>query len=259
MGDEVILHFADFTKLKHLELELLKKIEELEISNQNLEAFAHAASHDLKEPVRKIQIFAGRLRSALKKSQTPLNLEPLDKIENAAERMGHLIDDLLLYSEFHIIPLQKEPVDLNERLNQVIDDFEIYIQEKNASIQIGPLPIVPGYARQLQQMFQNLIGNALKYNRPDEPPHIVISARPHQENGKLHHIIEVADNGIGFDQQYAERIFQMFARLHGNGTYTGSGIGLSIVKKVVDNHEGHIEVASTLGQGSTFKVYLPAE
>ncbi len=166
MGDDIILHFADFTKVKYLELELLKKITELESSNQSLGAFAHAASHDLKEPVRKIQIFAGRLKTQLGDQATDSNLAILDKITTASQRMANLIDDLLLFSQVSTAPVQKELVDLNECISEVLDELEVGIQETNASIVISHLPIVTGYKRQLHQMFLNLIGNALKYRNP---------------------------------------------------------------------------------------------
>lgn len=259
MGDEVILHFTDFTKLKYLELELLKKINELEISNQNLEAFAHAASHDLKEPVRKIQIFTDRLRMHLNDRLSERDRIMFDKIESVSQRMGELIEDLLLYSQFSLVPLNKEPVDLNENINQVIDDLEVSIQETNATIIVDALPIVIGYKRQLHQMFQNLISNSLKYHNPALPLRIHISSQLMNENGIQYHVIEVRDNGVGFEQEFAEKIFQLFTRLHGNSTHMGSGVGLSTVKKVVDNHKGSIKAESSPGNGALFSVFLPFE
>jgi len=257
MGNEIILHFADFTKLKYLELELLKKITELESSNQNLEAFAHAASHDLKEPVRKIQIFTDRLRTQLLDQLTERDLAVLNKIFSASQRMGHLIDDLLLYSQFSLAPLEKELVDLNENIQQVMEDLEVSIQEINASIILSELPTVSGYKRQLNQMFQNLISNALKYHNPVVPLQIHISSGSISENGIKYHLIEVRDNGMGFEQQFADKIFQLFTRLHGSETHAGSGVGLSTVKKVVDNHRGIIKAESQPGSGASFRVLLP--
>jgi signal transduction histidine kinase len=258
MGQEVILHFADFTKLKHLEFELLKKIAELENSNQNLEAFAHAASHDLKEPVRKIQIFADRLRTQLLNHLSERDLEMFSKIATASHRMSQLIDDLLLYSQFSAVPIEKELVDLNENIHHVLEDLDISIQEIQASIVLNDMPIVSGYKRQLHQLFQNLISNSLKYHNPTVPLRIDISSQPSSENGKEYHLIEVRDNGIGFEQQFADHIFQLFTRLHGGNSSKGSGVGLSTVKKVVDNHNGFIKVESRPGVGSSFSVLLPA-
>ena len=141
----------------------------------------------------------------------------------------------------------------------MLDDLELDILEKNALIRVGPLPVVKGYRRQLQQLFQNLVSNALKYTRPGISPVINISADTAVETEKPYHVIAVSDEGIGFEQQYADKIFQMFSRLHGRSEYSGTGVGLSIAKKVVENHKGFIRVQSEPGRGSTFTVYLPAE
>jgi signal transduction histidine kinase len=192
------------------------------------------------------------------------------RMESGAERMAQLVEDLLQYSKLSTNTSQLEEVDLKERLQQVLTDLEVQIEEKSAMITIGPLPVVQGYGRQLQQLFQNLVSNALKYSQPEVPPQIHISAgtvaakdvpRPlsEQQQRVLYHLLEVRDNGIGFEQQYAERIFQMFQRLHGRSEYAGTGVGLSIARKVVDNHGGFIMAESEPGKGSTFKVYLPVE
>ena len=257
MGDEVILHFADYTKLKYLEFELLNKITELENSNQNLEAFAHAASHDLKEPVRKIQMFANILQGQLGDKLSEQNRMTFSKIISAAERMGKLIDDLLQYSQFSLLPPLMEPVDLNENVRQVIEDLEVRIQESNASLILKELPVINGYKRQLYQMFQNLISNSLKYRDPATPLNIEISAAPCTENGINYHQLEVRDNGLGFEQQFAENIFQLFTRLQHTSMQAGSGIGLSTVKRVVDNHKGIVRAESQPGNGALFKIFLP--
>ena len=180
--------------------------------------------------------------------------------------MGALIDDLLLYSHISQRPVEMEEVDLEQKLSKVLEDLELDIQEKNAIISIGALPKVKGYRRQLQQLFQNLVGNALKYSKPGVAPLITVHASivPGDEpsigqNGSRtkYHLIEVTDNGIGFDPAESERIFQMFQRLHGNAEYRGTGVGLSIVKKVAENHNGKIEAEGRPGEGATFKVYLP--
>ncbi|GGM96718.1 hypothetical protein GCM10010967_33040 [Dyadobacter beijingensis] len=256
MGDEVILHFADYTKLKYLEFELLRKIAELENSNENLEAFAHAASHDLKEPVRKIQMFANVLQAQLGDKLSEQNQAMFHKITAAAKRMGKLIDDLLLYSQFSLVPPAKESVDLNDTVRQVAEDLEVTIQEHGASLVLADLPVVNGYGRQLYQMFQNLIGNSLKYRDPAVPPVIEISATRTTDNGRRFHQILVRDNGIGFEQQFAENIFQLFTRLQSSGS--GSGIGLSTVKRVVDNHLGMIHAESQPARGALFRICLPA-
>lgn len=231
---------------------------ELKRSNQNLEEFAHAASHDLKEPIRKIHFFTHQLKEQLSTRVTEGEVKSFNRIENATQRMGNLIDDLLLYSHVSQRPQDMETIDLNEKIKRVLEDLELDVQEKGAVVRVGQLPSVQGYTRQLQQLFQNLISNALKYARKDVPPQIDITASTSDEGGKTYHVLSVKDNGIGFEHQYADKIFQMFTRLHGKAEYSGTGVGLSIVKKVVENHNGMIRVESELEQGSTFSVYLPA-
>ncbi len=258
LGDEVVVHFTDFTKLKHLQLELIKKIEELERSNKNLEEFAHAASHDLKAPLRKIQIFTTQVKDALNVHLKDNELAVFKKIEDATSRMGSLIDDIMKYAHVNHEPMEKEVVDLKEKLKQVLDDLEIEIQQKKAIVKVQDLPQVMGYSRQLQQLFQNLISNSLKYSKANVPPEIQIFADQTEEDGSKYVVIEVKDNGIGFDPKFKHEIFQMFTRLHGKDQYSGNGIGLSIVQKIIQNHRGRIRTESVVGKGSTFKIYLPA-
>jgi light-regulated signal transduction histidine kinase (bacteriophytochrome) len=260
MDDDHLIHiFTDVTPIKEAQLQLERTVEELRRSNRNLEEFAYAASHDLKEPIRKIYFFTNQLKDQLSNRLAEGEERSLSRIENASQRMGNLVDDLLIYSHVSQQPHEKESVDLNEKIQRVLEDLELDIKEKKANIHVGNLPTVGGYRRQLQQLFQNLISNALKYSKRNIPPLIDITACQVRENNKLYHRIEVKDNGIGFEQQYADKIFQMFTRLHGKAEYSGTGVGLSIVKKVVENHKGSIRVESTLGQGSTFTVLLPAE
>lgn len=238
--------------------ETLQKINsELQRSNQNLEEFAHAASHDLKEPVRKIHFFTSMLKDELTAQLSDSQARAFARIENASQRMGNLIDDLLLYSHVSHRPHETESVDLNLKVRNALEDLELDIAEKKAVINIEKLPVVKGYRRQLQQLFQNLISNALKYSKQDVAPHIEVKAREVSENGKRYHLVEVKDNGIGFEREYSNKIFQMFTRLHGKDEYSGTGVGLSIVKKVVENHNGFIRVESELGEGSVFQIYLP--
>jgi PAS domain S-box-containing protein len=238
--------------------ETLQQInKELQRSNSNLEEFAHAASHDLKEPVRKIHYFTNQLKDQLSTHLGEAEIRSFNRIENAVKRMGNLIDDLLLYSHVSQRPHETENINLNQKVQGVLEDLELDIQEKKAVIHVEKLPIVNGYRRQLQQLFQNLISNALKYSKRDVPPHITISASKVIENEKAYYLIAVKDNGIGFAPEYAGKIFQMFTRLHGKGEYSGTGVGLSIAKKVVDNHNGFIKAISQPGEGSTFEIYLP--
>lgn len=259
LGDEVVVHFTDFTKMKQLQLELLKKIEELERSNRQLEEFAHVASHDLKEPIRKIQVFTSRLKDILRFQLEERDILAFEKIELATRRMSLLVDDLLLYSHVSQHIPAKEEVDLNETLQSVLEDLELDIQERNAMIRVENLSVVQGYRRQLQQLFQNLLSNSLKYSQKGTPVQIQIRSELVTRRGKKFQLIQLQDNGIGFEQQYAEKIFQLFTRLHGKSEYSGTGVGLSIVKKVVENHQGDISVESKPGEGTRFKVLLPIE
>lgn len=249
--------------------ELENKNRELQRSNENLEEFAHAASHDLKQPIRKIMFFADRLKDQLSDRLNDDERSTFSRILNASQRMGALIDDLLLYSHVSQVPLEKDEVDLNEKVQRVLEDLELEIQQKNAVVTLQELPTVRGYKRQLQQLFQNLIGNALKYSKPGEQPKIDIRSTivGSVDNGttvdttdhfKSFYRIDIQDNGIGFEPSESERIFQLFQRLHGNAEYQGTGVGLSIAQKVARNHHGKIVAESKPGAGSRFSIYLPA-
>lgn len=250
-------------------IELQNKNTELERSNRKLEEFAHAASHDLKEPIRKVHFFTNKLKDELSDRLTEIEKATFQRIEISTQRMGLLVDDLLQYSHVSYVASQhKEWIDLNDKLSKVLDDLELDIKQKDAVIEVRALPSVLGYRRQLQQLFQNLISNALKYSRQNIRPHIIIDAQkmdkkdipaklPQNGNADYYHLITVSDNGIGFEQEYAERIFQMFQRLHGKGDYSGTGVGLAIALKVAENHDGTIIAESTPGKGSDFKIFLP--
>jgi signal transduction histidine kinase len=268
VSDEVLITFTDYTALKEAQLQLEKSVEDLQRSNANLEEFAYAASHDLKEPVRKVHFFTDRLRNQYSTSLSAEGIQILDRLQLAAERMRLLIDNLLEYSHVGLKPSLTEEVDLNKKLQLVCNDLELVIEEKQAIIHIDPLPVVKGYRRQIQQLFHNLIGNALKYNKPGIAPVIHVTYREVKGNEmpvtlgpneatKDFYLIAVQDNGIGFDQKDADRIFNVFQRLHGNAEYKGTGIGLSIARKVVQNHNGHIWADSEPDKGTTFYVLLP--
>ena len=149
-------------------------------------------------------------------------------------------------------------IDGNETVKQVLEDLDMEIAHNNATIKLSSLPVINGYRRQLQQLFQNLVSNAIKYNKANTPPLIEISSTTAKINRRQYHVVNVRDNGIGFEQQYADKIFQLFTRLHAKDQYSGNGIGLSIVKKIAENHQGMVEAQSTLGEGTTFKVFFPA-
>ncbi|HYH16771.1 MAG TPA: ATP-binding protein, partial [Flavisolibacter sp.] len=243
VGNEVLITFNDYSSLKNAQLQLEKSVEDLKRSNANLEEFAYAASHDLKEPIRKIHFFSDRLKTQHASSLNDEGIKILDRLQVATERMRLLVDTLLEYSHVSVRPHETEDVDLNKKLRLVCEDLELSIEEKKAVIKIDPLPVVKGHRRQLQQLFHNLIGNALKYSKSDAAPIIEVSHRivkgsdmpvtlSAADVSKDFHLIEVTDNGIGFDQQDADRIFNVFQRLHGNAEYKGTGIGLSIARKV---------------------------
>ena len=268
MGDEVLVTFTDHTHLKRLQRELELKIKELGRSNANLEEFAHAASHDLKEPLRKIRIFADRLKQSLQTRMDPIESGLFDRMDVSTERMQQLVDDLLEFSHVSQDPHRKEKVNLNERIEKVIADLELLIEEKQAKIFYNGLPEINGYKRQLEQLFLNLLSNALKYSKSDINPEIYIESTeikgsevavslPETQSNTVFYLISIKDNGIGFDQQYAERIFDMFQRLHGKSEYSGTGIGLSIARKVVENHNGYIWATSQVNEGAKFNILLP--
>lgn len=254
--EEVVLRTRELAKTNKA---LAEANRELKRSNQNLEEFAHAASHDLKEPIRKIHFFTNQLKGLLSDHLSESELRSFNRIESATQRMGSLIEDLLLYSHVSQLPHEKEDVDLNQVLQHVLEDLELDIHQKHATVSIGTLPVVRGYRRQLQQLFQNLLSNALKYSRENVPPVIDISSRRAAEPGGWSHQVRVQDNGIGIEPEYRDKIFQMFTRLHGRNEYSGTGVGLAIVKKIIENHEGYVCVESTKDRGSTFIVKIPVE
>jgi PAS domain S-box-containing protein len=241
---------------------------ELKRSNQSLEEFAYAASHDMKEPIRKIHFFTERIKSRLINALGEEDLRFFGRVEAATQRMSTLIDDLLTYSHISKEVNFQEAVDLNHTLQLVLEDMELIIEDKKAAIVVDLLPTIQGHRRQLQQLFENLIGNALKYGKPDVPPAITVISKlvtgkemglrlSSDEMDKPFHLIAIRDDGIGFAQGDAERIFNVFTRLHGMAEYKGTGIGLSIARKVVENHCGYIWAESNAGEGSTFFVLLP--
>lgn len=270
VGDELLVTFNDYTPLKKAQLELERTVVELKRSNVNLEEFAYAASHDLKEPVRKVHTFADMLRNSLGPRLTEMEVGLFQRMIQASQRMMLLVDDLLSFSQYNIVRQEKETVDLNKKLRIVMADLELLIEEKSAQIEAGPLPVVQGYKRQLQQLLHNLLINSLKYARAGVPPQISISARtvtaaaiaapvPAINSQQRYHFITITDNGIGFEQKHAEKIFGVFQRLHGRSEYAGTGIGLSIVRKVVENHGGYIWAKGEPGVGSWFFILLPVQ
>ena len=266
--NNIITIFTDVTKGQETELQQTQLIEELRRSNESLEDFSYAASHDLKEPIRKIQVFTTLLKERMQDHPNESERKLLERISNAAERMQLLVDDLLEYSHVSFNKRETEAINLNDKVSMILVDLEMVVKDKNATVEVRPLPVINGYKRQIQQLFQNLISNALKYSKPGVASHIEISSKEVKgsESGmnvgaadqeKLFYMIEVKDNGIGFNPASAEKIFGMFQRLHGNSEYSGTGIGLAIARKVVENHHGYIKAESEEGKGATFRLLLP--
>ena len=245
LKDGFLATFIDVTERKMMEEKLLK-------SNQELEQFAYIASHDLQEPLRKIKSYSELLEFKYKDQLDEKASKYLDIITSGTERMQKLIDDLLSYSRVTTKANDFEPVSLTEIVNETKEILEIQIKEHNAIINFNKLPIVNGDPRQLVQVMQNLITNAIKFKGENSP---VINISADEKNNFW--LIKVEDNGIGFDSVYAERIFIIFQRLHARNEYAGTGIGLSICKKIVERHGGKIWAKSEPGEGSVFYIKLP--
>jgi PAS domain S-box-containing protein len=269
MDEDHLIHiFTDVTSVKEAQIQLERTVEELKRSNANLEQFAYAASHDLKEPVRKITTFSNLLQADFSNKLSEKQLKLFQRMDSATERMSVLIDDLLNYSHSTKGILNIEEIDLNKKVQRVLEDLELQVQEKQAEIIVDPLPAIKGNRRQIQQLFQNLLSNALKYSKAGVRPVIHISYKftkgqetgaklEGEERNHYYHVISVRDNGIGFEQEYAEEIFNIFTRLHSRFEYAGSGVGLSIVRRVVENHKGFVYAESEPGKGSVFTIILP--
>lgn len=259
-----IKHVTD--KLVELNQSLKLKNEELERSNNELASFSYVASHDLQEPLRKIQTFSSRIIEKEFATLSSHGLEYFRRMESAAKRMQTLIDDLLTFSRTNTQPKNFREVDLNEMLKDIKAEFKETIDEKKAVIEMEKLPVANVIGFQFRQLMANLLQNALKYNKPGTPPHVkitceVVNGADVAVEKDYHHRdyyrINFKDNGIGFDRQYNGRIFELFQRLHGKSEYPGTGLGLAICKKVMLNHEGFITADAEIDKGATFSVYLP--
>jgi len=264
----------DRTRELELEIAERKQAEEklrataarLERSNRELQDFAYVASHDLQEPLRKVQAFGDRLKAACAKSLGAEGRDYLERMQAAAKRMQILIDDLLAFSRVTTKANPFEQIDLTRIAQEVLSDLEVRIQQTGGRVELGPLPALEADSLQMRQLFQNLIGNGLKFHQEGKPPVIKISGQvldgpppgtaPRGQADKFCQIT-VEDNGIGFDEKYSDRIFILFQRLHGRSAYDGTGIGLTICRKIADRHGGSITAKSTPGDGSVFVVALP--
>jgi two-component system CheB/CheR fusion protein len=279
MMDGLVTTFSDITQKKNAADLIAQNYEELktassrlqetnfrlEQSNMDLLQFASVASHDLKEPLRKIQTFGNLLYSKIEKKIEPSEKNYLDKIVNSSNRMQALIEDVLTLSKLSNTDIPFVKTDVYNVIRHIVEDLEIAIREKGTEVHISPMSVIEAVPGQMHQLFQNLISNALKFNESSKP---VIRIRecsvtrqdmdtfgiPAHEYISIH----VEDNGIGFDNRYKEKIFGIFQRLH-NNHYQGTGIGLAICKKIVDNHHGFIRAESSEGKGATFIILLPRE
>lgn len=252
---------SDLTERKAAEDELALALAEtrayaarLELLNNELQEFAFIASHDLQEPLRKVQAFSGRLRSRCEASLGEEGRDYLRRMESAAGRMSSLLSALLAYSRVSTRGKPFAPVDLGHVAREALSDLEIAIEDADAQVEIGYLPNLEVDPDQMRQLFQNLIANAIRYRSEGERP--LIRVHGSAENGMGQLLVE--DNGIGFDEKYLDRIFKPFQRLHGRSSqYEGTGMGLAICRKIVERHGGSITARSIPGKGSTFVVTLP--
>ncbi len=249
----------DITQRKRAEQTLNQQADKLARSNQELEQFAYVASHDLQEPLRKIQAFGDRLKTKCGTALGDEGADYLTRMQNAAARMQVLIQDLLSLSRVASHAKPFAPVDLTDVARVVISDLEVRITERNGRVEASGLPVVFGDRGQLSQLLQNLIGNGLKFQKPGENPLVTVTGESIVLPDGLGAAwkVTVEDNGIGFDEKYSERIFQIFQRLHGRAEYEGTGIGLAICRKIVERHGGTIAAYSSPGDGAKFVITLP--
>lgn len=255
----------DKIKANAEQLELKNK--ELEKMNAELQSFAYVSSHDLQEPLRKIQTFATRILEKEHQNLSDNGKNYFHRMQESANKMQTLIEDLLAYSRTNTTENIFKNTDLTEIINEVQNDFKEVLSEKNATIEVGNMQEAIIIPFQFRQLIQNLIGNSLKFSKPEVPAHIIITSEIKKgsdlnnellvsENMYCH--LSIADNGIGFEPQYKDRIFEVFQRLHGKAEYKGTGIGLAIVKKIVENHNGIITANGELNKGATFDIYIPS-
>ena len=272
-GNNINGILTDLTSMKANQEQLEEANRRLEQTNKTLEArnsdlqqFASVASHDLQEPLRKIQMFSNII-----KENAPVdpgkNTAYIEKIIKSADRMRTLIVDVLNYSRLSASHTSLSETDVNEVVSGLLEDFELLIREKNARIEVGPLPVIQANRGQIYQALQNLLSNALKFSARDQQPVISITAERIQEkefNSPPHQSgpwcrITFKDNGVGFDQKYAAQIFSLFERLYSKDQYEGTGIGLAITKKIIDDHQGLITATSIPNAGATFHIILPLQ
>jgi PAS domain S-box-containing protein len=261
-----VVIFKDITERKRAEEALNRKAAELARSNAELEQFAYVASHDLQEPLRKIQAFGDRLKTKCDAINLQEGRDYLERMQSAAARMQTLINDLLTFSRVISASQPFVPVDLGGIVKGVLSDLEVRIEQTKAKVEVGELPTIEADPLQMRQLFQNLIGNALKFQLPGAHPCVKIHAKilkspfgatpeedPYAEQCEL----SIEDNGIGFDERYLDKIFAVFQRLHGRNEYEGTGVGLAVCRRITDRHGGTIGAKSRPSEGAKFSITLP--
>lgn len=257
----------DISELKHAKDVLQQKNKDLENMNKELQSFAYVSSHDLQEPLRKIQTFASRILEKEYQNLSEKGKNYFNRMESAAARMQQLIQDLLAFSRVNSTERVFENYDLKQIVEDVKVELKEELQQKNAVVKANNLCQVQIIPFQFRQLMHNLIGNSLKFSKPKIAPHIYISSEKGKginfNNPKLvpeqnYCHITIKDNGIGFEKEYSDRVFEIFQRLHGKDAYSGTGIGLAIVKKIVENHNGFISAHGEVGKGATFDIYIPS-
>ena len=261
-----VVIFRDITERKRAEESISRKAAELARSNAELEQFAYVASHDLQEPLRKIQAFGGRLKAKMEGVEIQDGRDYLERMQNAAARMQNLISDLLTFSRVLSSSQPFVQIDLGNVVREVLGDLEVAIEQSKATIEFEGLPTIEGDPTQLGQLLQNLISNSIKFQPAGQAPVIRIEAQviPRPFSCVKHPTpddqvceLTVKDNGIGFDEQYLDKVFAVFQRLHGRSEYEGTGVGLAVCRRIVDRHGGTITARSKAGEGATFVVALP--
>lgn len=253
----VVTSFFDITAQRASEQTLKDLNMRLQRSNSELQDFASVASHDLQEPLRKIQAFGDRMQIKFGDTLSDEAKDYLSRMQNAASRMQKLINDILVFSRVTTKAQPYNEVDLTRIVQEVLSDLEISIEQKKAKIEVAPLPKIDADEIQMRQLFQNLISNSLKFQKSHAKPVIKIRAKVIDDAAKKACMITVSDNGIGFDTKYLYKIFSVFQRLHSQQEYHGTGVGLAVCRKIAERHGGSITADSTLGKGSTFVITLP--
>jgi light-regulated signal transduction histidine kinase (bacteriophytochrome) len=252
----IVTAIRDVTDRRDAENALRKYATRLERSNRDLEDFAFIASHDMQEPLRKVRAFGDLLKTGYRANLDERGADYIDRMVNAAVRMQHMLDSLLAYSRVTTRGLPFQPVDLNAAAAAALEDLENRLHTTGGQVEVGPLPTIEADPQQMEQIFQNLIGNALKFHANGVAPQVRVEGRILP--GDLTEII-VSDNGVGFSMEFADRLFQPFQRLHGRSAYEGNGVGLAICRKIAERHGGYITAHSTPGQGATFVVTMPVK